>query len=81
MLRICLLVSIVRIHQTSLVLNAYASSEGSFEPVRPHSLNRSFAARAHIVRKQMKAQVLSRHQAKIESNACTFLKFDFKHMR
>ena len=56
----------------SLVLNAYASSEGSGEPVRPHSLTRTFAARAHIVRKQMKAQVLSKHRATIDSSACRF---------
>ena len=61
----------------SLVLNAYASSEGSGEPVRPHSLVITFAARAYIVKKQMNAQVISRHQAKIDSSACTFLKLDY----
>ena len=65
----------------SLVLNAYASSECSGEHVRPHGLIGTFTARAHIVRKQMKAQVLSRHQATIDSSACTLLKFDLTHMR
>ena len=47
LLMLCFLFTVVGPRQANLLLIAYASSEGSGEPVHPRSLARTFAARSY----------------------------------